>query len=252
MQLFTRILFEQILNTKEFLSEKLTKINRVYALKIPILMYHHIDSASNSAGHNKLYTTKYLFNKEMEYLSQNKFVSITLDDLANALLNKKALPKKTIIITIDDGFEDIYTNAFPLLNYYKIKTTIFIITNTLDRKGVLSVPMIKEMINSRLISIGSHTINHKNLTKLDTERLKYELKESKNYLEKIFHVSVNSLAYPFGSYDKRVIKETIVSGYKNAVTTKYGKLHYQNKLYLFPRIRHGDKLELSDFIRRIH
>lgn len=244
-----RITAEIIIRFTEIIQEKIARYKGIYTLRVPILMYHHIGSTEDNK--KKLYVDVKLFEKEMRYLSDNGYTTITLDDLTNALISRKILPSRSIILTFDDGYLDFYTKAFPVLKKYKLKATVFVITSCIDKPGYLSTPMIKELLDSSLITVGSHTVSHPNLKNLPLTQVEYELRESKAFLEKQFGIKVTSFAFPFGSYNNTVTSVVQKAGYRNAVSVKYGWLHFENNVYELKRIRIGNKLTLKDFKRKI-
>lgn len=246
-----RIGLENIINIKERVEEEIAGSKGIFALKVPILMYHHINSGIPSYGNPNLYVNEELFIKEMKYLTDNDYNTITIDDLVEALKKKIKLPKKSIIITFDDGNYDFYTKAFPILKKLKLKCTIFVIMKMLNKRNYLTVDLLRQINISTLVTIGSHSVTHKNLTKLNHKELVDELKKSKNFLEEMLRRKVNSFAYPFGKYNKIIISEIQKTGYMNAVSTNYGSLHTITNIFELKRIRIGNKLKLSDYIRRI-
>jgi len=245
-----RILAEKAIKIKEDIEEKIGKQHGIYTLRVPILMYHHIGYPEKE-DNKKLFVDPLLFKKEMEYLERNKYTTITLDDLTFALKQKKMLSKKSIILTFDDGYLDFYTNAFPILRKYRFKSTVFVTTSFVGQKWNLSSSLLIQLQNSSLIIFGSHTVTHPNLTKITERELLYEIRESKNSLEKKLGIKINSFAYPFGTYNRNIIYEVIKAGYSNAVVTEYGSLHEPDKIYALKRIRISNKISQPDFERRI-
>ena len=136
-----------------------------------------------------------------------------------------------VVITFDDGYEDVYLNALPILQKYGFTAFIFIITgfvgryNNWDfnfgrkRKKHLSWKQIKEMSQCGF-GFGSHTVNHPDLTKIDPTcgGVEYELKKSKEVLEDKLGKEVIFLSYPFGRYNRFVQEEAFRLGYKRAYT----------------------------------
>lgn len=182
--------------------------------KIPILMYHGI--LDSPWGVASLFVTKNQFESDMEYLKKNGYTSIFLKDINTAYMYNKP-----IIITFDDGYKDVYTNGLPLLTKYNMKATFFLISEWLDGKTYVNENMVKDMIDSGFIEIGSHTLSHAILGSLNSKAIEEEVKKSKENLEKRFKVKISSIAYPTGSYTDEVIK--ISSNYYDyGVTTKVG------------------------------
>ena len=154
-----------------------------------ILMYHLIDPLA--APNTYLYVSAEKFDKDMSYIKNNGYNTIFPNNIFSA-------NKKDIIITFDDGYEDNYTNAFPILKKYGMKATIFLITDKIDTGGMLTRQQIKEMADSGLIEFGSHTKTHNNLTKLTPKEIENEFNQSKSTIFDITGQRVYSISYPMG------------------------------------------------------
>ena len=204
--------------------------------KSRILMYHMVSSHIKNTKFNGLRVEPIEFEKQIKYLVDNNWTFFTISELIE---KKDNLPYKSVVITFDDGYEDNFTNAFPILKKYNVKATIYIVVDRHDREWSskrkeknnsgelknepkLQDEQIIELINSGLIEIGSHTITHDNLPTLNFEDKKVEIKDSKTKIEEKFKIRCNSFCYPFGLYDREDIKIVKESGYTNATITKKG------------------------------
>lgn len=167
---------------------------------IPILMYHGV--SDNIWGISSLFVSPKDFDEQMKYISENGYTPIFMHEIEH--LDPSI--KKPIVITFDDGNYDLYTDAFPILKKYNIKSTIFIITGFGDGVYSMTLNQAKELSDSGLVSLQSHTVTHKPLATLSLEQIEMQLKESKETLEKLTGKTIHTIAYPTGSYDKRVIE----------------------------------------------
>ena len=166
------------------------------------------------------------FYAQLKTLGEEGFSAVSLKQLSGF---QEGLNEKKFAITFDDGYENIYTFAFPVLLELGFTATVFMVTgfagkyNSWDfnfgRKGFkhLTWEQIREMAKYG-ISFGSHTVNHPDLTKLDRKYVEYELRSSKETLEDKLGQKVRFLSYPFGKYDSSVQEEVIRAGYQNAFT----------------------------------
>lgn len=182
---------------------------------VPILCYHGV--LDKPWGIQELFVKVDEFEAQMKYLSENGYTPIFVSEIANA--NNYTKP---IIITFDDGYLDVYTNAFPILKKYNIKANVYMISGWIGGDVYMTAEMTKEMANSPLIEIGSHTVDHKALATLSEENIERELSSSKKALEDLTGKKVDVIAYPAGSYDDRVIN-IAKKYYKYALSTVYGK-----------------------------
>lgn len=232
-----------------------------------VLMYHMISKhlPKNKSKFNRLRVKPNEFEKQLNWLSKNGFQSFTLSEL----IDLEEVPEKSVVITFDDGYEDNFSKAFPLLKKYGFKATIYIVlnrfeqnwatdkdlnqsSNELNSERMLSNEQIKEMIDSGLIEIGSHTLDHINLPKLSNEEKIRQIKESKEKIEEIFNITCNSFAYPFGFFDKDSVKIVEEISYSNATTTVNGvfdKTKYSN--FEIPRIMVSGRQGLFSFILKM-
>ena len=182
---------------------------------VPVLMYHSIRTQKN----NPYMVSPARFDKDMQYIHDNGFTTLSTEELYDFMVYNKPIPKKSILITFDDGYEDNYTNAFPILKKYNIKATIFIITDYVDKgKQYLSSAQLKEM-ESNGIDIESHTYRHDKLATYDYYEQLNTLKASKEFIEKTLDKKVNFISYPFGSYNIDTLKALKEAGYEMAFTT---------------------------------
>lgn len=226
----------------------LTKGSLIYNNKsIPILMYHSIDYEKE----NELRLPKEQFKEQMKYLKENGYTTLTLNELYNFLEKNSPIPDKSIIITLDDGYVDNYTNAYPILKELGIKATVFVVTSNIDKDNrYLTSKQIKEMDISG-IEIASHTYKHDKLDDLPYEKQLQTMQKSKNDLEKILNHKIDSIAYPYGKWNENTIKAAKDAGYKMAFTTKGGWANKQNGMYSLVRVHISSLKDMANFKERI-
>ncbi len=128
-----------------------------------------------------------------------------------------------IVITFDDGEENLYYFAFPVLKKYHCPAVVFLIVNYIGKKNYWDISItgrnrhldwkqIHEM-KKYGIAFGSHTMSHRNLTRLNEQQLVYELNESKRILEKNLG-PIDAISYPFNRINSYVLKKVAEAGYK--------------------------------------
>lgn len=221
---------------------------------VPILYYHYIGNnpTPSDKARDSLQVTPEKFDEQMSYLSKNGFATIFLDTLYGAIKGEIALPNKSIILTFDDGYIDFYHNAFPVLDKFNLKATVFIPTGLMDQSYYLKWDQIKEMDSSGLISFQAHSVTHPDLTSLDMERLNLEITMSKRILEERLGKTVNFFAYPYGTSDPRVWEAVKKTGYLGAVGTWHSKTHSEGVIFDLPRIRVGSYWDIDEFSKQIN
>lgn len=168
---------------------------------VPVFMYHSVNEIPFAKDEQwSVYPQE--FEKQIKYWVQNGYTGIFVSEIpqSNSF-------KNPIAITFDDGYEDNYIVAYPILKKYNMKATIFVVAGMIGKENYLTKEQMKEMSDSGLVTIQSHTFSHQNLCELDEEELEIELKQSQSILEEITQKKVTALAYPFGSYNDIVMKK---------------------------------------------
>lgn len=190
------------------------------AREIPVLMYHRVDTGGGDSG---LFVTPETFERQMEFLKVHRYRVVPLADLVRDLKAGRRIPQKTVAITFDDGNDDNFKNAFPVLRKLNLPATIFMITGNIGREGWLTEEDLR-ILDQSGITIGSHTIGHAFLPDvISDEALTREIGESKRRLEEILGHPVTLFSYPAGGFTERSRRRVIEAGYEGAVTTNHGK-----------------------------
>ncbi len=210
-----------------------------------ILMYHSV--GEDIKGAPALSVSVASFDKQMSFLKKGGYRVIGLPELAELLRNKQKIAPKTVVITFDDGYENNYRKAFPILKKYGFPATIFIVVDFLGRQEkvyeeevmkFMTQDMLKEMSDSGLITIGSHTKSHSYLPDIHEEKaLKEEIFDSKKELEKIIGKKVYAFSYPIGGYTPHIRNLVRLAGYKVAVTTLPEEGFAHDDIYALKRIK---------------
>lgn len=215
--------------------------------KVPILIYHSIDEF-NGHGIKELYVTQKNFETQMIYLRDHGYTLLTFDRWKD--LNRV---NKPIFITFDDGYKN-NLHAFDIFqkltsDRFKPRGTTFVISDFIGRSNRLSISDLKRMADSGVMSIQSHTATHPDLTKITD--YEYELKQSKDKIEKITGKPVIALAYPYGNFNDKVVAETKKYYLFGLTTTPelFSEKNIKDELYLLPRIYIKYSTTLADFAK---
>jgi peptidoglycan/xylan/chitin deacetylase (PgdA/CDA1 family) len=136
-------------------------------------MYHYVRVNPDPAdliGYG-LSTPPPLFAAQMDFLAERGYRVVPMRRLEELLGSGRVPDEKTVVVTLDDGYRDAYTEAFPVLRTRGFGATIFVITDLIDNPRYLSVAQLRELSASGF-EIGSHSASHSDLPSLNPQRLR--------------------------------------------------------------------------------
>ena len=221
---------------------------------VPILCYHRF--AENCKSSNCM--PAHVFEGQMRYLKENNYRVITLGEFCDFLQYRHSLPERSVVITIDDGYRSVYDIAYPILNEFGFKATLFIYTDYVGiSKGAITWDQLREM-KARGFEVGGHTVTHCDLTKAEEgeddqaylERIRRELMVSKQIIDEELKQDTVYLAYPYSNYNQRVLHIAEEAGYKLGLTVERGG----NPFFADPLTLKRDpviKKDMETFLRRL-
>lgn len=211
------------------------------SLHVPIILYHYVGDNPNpeDRARETLSVPPGIFEEQLKTLRDSGYTSINFDELADALEGKGSLPALPVILTFDDGYLDFYHIAWPILQNFGMRATVFIPTGLIGSGAYMTWPMVEEISRSSLITIAAHSVSHVSLLSRSNDQLAWELVESKRVLEEHIGKTVTWFAYPYGFFNDRVVTQLKRAGYRGATTTLLGSTQYKSRIYHMPRIRAG-------------
>lgn len=185
-------------------------------LKVPILVYHSVrpiyDGMSDEV--KQFTVTPESFESQLQYLRDSGYFAVSFDDLVDAMEGKRILPANSVVITLDDGWQNQYIYAFPLLRKYNMPATFFIFTNAIGHTNYLTWNQVRELSASNM-TIGSHSKSHPHLNLItDENKLRDEIAGSKSIIERHIGKRIDIFAYPFGGSTDSTASFVKKSGYK--------------------------------------
>lgn len=236
------------------------------SVKVPVLLYHHL---TDEPGNQDNQMSAARFEEHISALTEAGYTGVSLADLKNYVELGMPLPEKPIVITFDDGYLSNYTEAYPILQKYNMKAVIFVIGvahlgDRMERPTKEpSIPHFdfeqsREMIDSGLISIGSHTFDMHQWPPLEQGRarenmLKWSDESEEDYLSvlckdfdimnRLFTAELGkaplALAYPGGRYNSKI----------ENVATEYGLQMTFTSIIGMNTIKKGDAKSLRELKR---
>ncbi len=211
-------------------------------VRITVLGYHDF-SKTKKATEMLLPTAT--FRKQMEAIRDLGLNVITMEDFMAWKRGEKKIKDKSVVITIDDGWKSVYTDAYPILKEFKYPFTVFLYKNYVGGgASALTTPMIREMMKNGC-SIGSHSVSHPYPATVKAERakgadefskyLRKEMGDSRKFLEKNFSVKVKTYAYPGGFVTGEMLPIATEVGYEFLFTVLPGKTTLATSNFTVPR-----------------
>ena len=222
---------------------------------VPILCYHRFGTPSS-----KMVVSPAGFAAQLEWLARNRWTALRLADVAGFLQGKKALPPRSVVITIDDGYESVYRHAFPLLKKYGFAATLFVYTDFIGAADALSFAQMQEMQRSGLVDIQSHSKSHRNLIERTAQEsdaryrqnIEQEMRQPRELLaRRLDGHELRHIAYPYGDANALVLDAATRAGFElGATVIPGGNAFFAQPLMLRRTMIFGD-LELEGFKARL-
>lgn len=219
---------------------------------IPVLMYHKVGSWPKDSKMKSLWVSPVMFRRHLGYLKKNGWTPVTFKDLYEHWDGINPLPEKPILITFDDGYENNYLEAFPILREFNFPATIFVVTGTVggdnrwhdpaseSRIRMVSWAQLKELQKAGW-EIGSHTVNHRRLLTLEKAQVTEEMEKSREAIAEFLDEEPKTLAYPYGNGEDDPAIRTAAkdADYRIAVGIHAGKWtleQMKSSSYNLPRV----------------
>lgn len=232
-----------------------------------ILMYHMVRTPLAGGRFNKLRVSPRAFERQLAWLSRHGWRFAFLAELAEPTASNE--PRKTVVLTFDDGYRDNYLNAHPLLLKYGAKATLFLVADRHDRDWSVSKKAhhnsgelrdepkltddeVRAMLDSGVWALGSHTVTHPPLPTLNDAEKRAEIVGGKEQLESRFNTLVDTFAYPFGLFGPSDVDIADAAGFSLAVTTEPGiSTPLRGQALTLKRIKVSGKDGLFAFVLRL-
>lgn len=228
---------------------------------IPVLAYHDLkpyDLMTKEDKNNQFIDSVENFEKQMKYISKHNYKTLSMDEFYCWMIKKCNQPKKSVVITLDDGNKSVYEYVLPILKKYNLKATSFVITSRIINNADVGSDynyLTKEMIEDSIdkysgLEFHSHTHNmHRSINGVtavnvyNSDQMRDDIMEVENYL------STNFIAYPFGDYNETYIKVLKEQNYKIGFLHSYPFIRASRKddLFKVPRISMGNNLSFLSF-----
>ena len=222
--------------------------------RISVLMYHQVGRFAEPKKHRACYCDAGRFRAQMAFLRHAGYRVISMADACRALFGNHALPGRAVVLSFDDGYENFADEALPVLREFGYPSVLFAVSGLLGKRAdwlsddgekplLLDWRRLGELRESR-VDIGSHSVSHARLSRLDPAQAWHEIADSKAALEDVLGEAVDFFAYPYGDYNPAVRDAVARAGYQAAVTCSRGAANTAPKPFEIPRkaSSYGDSL----------
>jgi peptidoglycan/xylan/chitin deacetylase (PgdA/CDA1 family) len=198
-------------------------------MKLPILVYHKVDHIPAAAHYPQNYVTPRQFDAHLAFLRRVGYRSVSFADYLAYRNGRCRLPRRSVIITLDDGYRSNREIALPILARHGFTATIFLVADHVGKANVwdrdelqeplLDVAEIRAMQGAG-IEFQSHTMSHPRLTQLTPAAALAELRSSRDRLRTLLGQPVRVVCYPYGDWNDEIARLTRAAGYEAAVIVR--------------------------------
>lgn len=230
---------------------------------ISILMYHQVGNFENITRLKANYCHVDSFRKQMHFLRRWGYHVISLTDAIRGLKGEIDLPNHSVVITFDDGYENFYDHAYPILKELELPSTVYAVAGMVGKPSdwlyeddIEPAPLmtLEQMLEVQMhgVDFGSHAIDHPRLSKLSQTEMNRQVVESKAMLEELLQKPVHHICYPYGDHDEAVIEASDKAGYLSGTTIVKGSAWQDHDALALPRKAISINDSLYRFWRNMH
>jgi len=227
---------------------------------VPILLYHQIDvPPTHRAPYRSMTVHPDRFRQQMAWLNRLGYRGLSLKDAIPYIYGGKQ--GKVAVITFDDGFENVFRNALPVLQEFGFTATNYFVANQIGgfnlwdqkigvaRANCMGVAELREWADLGH-EVGSHTLDHIFLPEANEQDATSQIQQSRIKIEDLLGSEVTSFAYPYGGENAATRKIVEAAGYKNATTTEKRRARSTDDPFGIPRLTIRRNDILLQFLRK--
>jgi len=202
------------------------------SLRVPILVYHSVmpHHPGQTAEQRVLDVDDSVFAAQMRYLVEGGYRVVSFAALVDALEGRDTLPTRAVVITFDDGWENQYRHAFPILRRFGLPATFFVFTTSIGKDSKLMTWQQLSELQAAGMTIGSHTRTHPALPYYHAA-LHNEVAMSRADIAQHLGHAPDFFAYPFGAWDAQSAASARTAGYRAARTYRGGPWNAPSDVY---------------------
>jgi peptidoglycan/xylan/chitin deacetylase (PgdA/CDA1 family) len=207
-------------------------------------MYHRL----RNAARDPFGVTPDAFEQQMAWLAECGLV-LSLAAVREHIEGRRSLARGGVLVTIDDGYRDLYSVGLPILRRHHIPAVAFVTVGQLEERGLqcdadaadahLSWTELAELLDGG-VTVASHGWDHVSLAQLDAPQLSEQIARSRRELEQRLGITVDAFAYPFGTqrdFNLATERALVDAGYRLAFTAQHGAVRRAANRYALPRVK---------------
>jgi peptidoglycan/xylan/chitin deacetylase (PgdA/CDA1 family) len=219
-----------------------------------ILMYHQIGPYPRPDAHRALFCHIDRFRDQLRYFKWAGIQVLSLEEATRCLFEGAPMPKRSVVITVDDGYDDFREHAWPALQEHGFPATVYLVSSLVGKKAawLTDWPVQAPLMDAASIrqlrregcGFGSHAATHPRLSQLVPDAMRAEVFDSKAALEDLLGEAVPDFCYPYGDYNERTRDLVAEAGYRSATTCIRGAANFSHNPFELTRkaISYGDNL----------
>ncbi len=226
-----------------------------------VLMYHVIGMPATEAERQWCCEPE-RFHEQMRWLRESGHVPVNMDTVAAWLDGRGGLPQNAVCVTFDDGTRCLRETALPILREFDMPATAYIVAGLLgadndwlhaagwSRRTLLDAVDLRALRDSA-VTLGSHSLTHVDLSRVDNDAIRREVADSRARLEDTLGTAVEHFAYPFGRVRQYAYDAVREAGYRTAATVADGAVRRGDDPLLLSRVEVYNWDDLKRFSRKV-
>ncbi len=207
-------------------------LEKARKVEVPILMYHHVTTEKSDGTY--MYVSPAAFAQQMQRLHDEGYTAVTLKQVLDSWEYGSPLPEKPVVVTFDDGYSSVFTEAAPVLQQYDWPGVINVTTWSIDAPYAMTRGQMMKLV-ARGWEVGCHSTSHRDMTTLSDADLEDEIVLARHRIEFKLKTEIETYCYPGGAFNDKVIAAIKEAGYRGA-TCVYSGLGRWSERYKLRRI----------------
>lgn len=210
---------------------------RIDRVRVPVLLYHHVKPLrpSDNAIERGLTISPAQFRQEIAFLARRRYRVLTAAQVVAALHSGRRLPSRPVVLSFDDGYRDNATTVIPVLRRYRMRATFFLAAGLVGRARYVTWRQVRSMARMGM-DIEAQTLTHPDLTRVPPAQARREIAGSRARLQARVRRPVRLFAYPYGSYNRFIVRVVRQAGFEAAFTTRLGWWLSRRAMLRLPRV----------------